>query len=75
MTSVAFPCLGTRYRRYPAKLSAKAMLDGIREFSVNNNISNVTSVLILLYGTDCEKIARVSCFKVMLWSFLDFERT
>jgi hypothetical protein len=29
----------------------------------------------LLYGTDCEKIARVSCFKVMLWSFFDFERT
>lgn len=62
MTSVAFPCLGTRYRRYPAKLSAQAMLDGIREFSVNNNISNVTSVLILVYGTGCEKIAQVSCF-------------
>ena len=50
------------------------MLDGIREFSVNNNISNVTSVLILVYGTGCEKIAQVSCFKVMLifqfWAYL-----
>ncbi|VDI73334.1 blast:Poly [Mytilus galloprovincialis] len=59
MTSIAFPCLGTRYRHYPAKLSAQAMFDGIRDFTADNVSSSVSSVIIVVYGSNCEKIAKV----------------
>lgn len=58
MKSIAFPCLGTRYRRYPPQLSAEAMFDGFREFCNDNTMSTVENIVIVVYGTHCERIAR-----------------
>ncbi|XP_060082609.1 protein mono-ADP-ribosyltransferase PARP14-like [Ylistrum balloti] len=58
LTSIAFPALGTRFRKYPAKLSAKAMFEGFEEFWSSRNSSSVSDVRIVIYGNDQHTIGK-----------------
>ncbi|XP_033744166.1 uncharacterized protein LOC117330056 [Pecten maximus] len=57
-TSIAFPALGTRYRKYPAKLSAKAMFEGFEKFWSSQNSSTISDVRIVIYGNDQHTIGK-----------------
>lgn len=56
--SIAFPALGTRYRKYPARLSAKAMFEGFEQFWSSLNSSTVSDVRIIIYGNDQHTIGK-----------------
>ncbi|OWF45300.1 Poly [ADP-ribose] polymerase 14 [Mizuhopecten yessoensis] len=58
LTSISFPALGTRFRKYPSKLSAKAMFEAFEEFWSSRNTSSVTDVRIVIYGNDQHTVGK-----------------
>jgi len=62
LTSIALPALGTRYRKYPSKVSAKVIFAAINEFWNNNTTTCASDVRVIIFGSDKNTVGRVGVF-------------